>query len=465
MPFDAMNRYSGNHKTWDHVGNVIPDIGVSDGQLPAFEFRPSPWLPVKFYDKKYEDWITVLPGKPVALDPDGCVMPVEYGLTGASVVYTTNDVVAGTIDVATGVAVTTAKTVVLANLSGSKDATWTNANAGTGSVTSGFMGRFGESFGDASKKYPIGVAPYPYIKAPGGDGFNPVDYYQHNYNRQHLVAVLCDYVIKLPLVPGQAASETVDKTLTAANLTIGTQAGHNRQYALSNTTGRYDPSTGEHPVLTTYPVVALALDNYPVAKNTTRTPIVLVSDNTADDVSDVLVTEVSSLSGITKQGDFWVDYDVGVIFIYSAAGIALPTSMSGASGSLTITYYYNATAPSVVSVFAQVLAGSIKAGDFLKAGTESNYTLASTEDFKDILGQVLGFIVHPRGGLDRVRTAWSPAISTDATGAMSDGTLSSLSANAGQLDQMPGSATGGYPDLIHYAGAADTLVVVNLVSR
>jgi hypothetical protein len=48
---------------------------------------------------------------------------------------------------------------------------------------------------------------------------------------------------------------------------------------------------------------------------------------------------------------------------------------------------------------------------------------------------------------------------------MKNATAGSSSVGLGQLDQMPGSATGGYPDDIHYAGAADTLVVINLISR
>jgi hypothetical protein len=469
MPFDELGRYTPNHKTYDHVGNILPDVEHSEGNRPHLGDggKVAAWLPVQLYDKHYENWVVVMPGKAVACDPDGDLMPAQYGLTSASVVYTQNDVDVGTIDIATGLPVTTAKTVVLANLDGVRDGTWTQANAGTGSVTSGFMGRFGVSFVDGTRKYPVGVAPYAYLQWAGGDGFNPTSYHKHNYNMQHRVAVLCDYVIKLPLVPAQEANEAIDKTATASALVFGSQNVYTRTNAQAEASGRYNATTGTVPVLSTYPVVALALNEQDVAKQTSRTTFVLSSTDASDDMSGVLTNERSALSAVTQAGDYWVDYAKGVIFVYSADGATLPTQISGATGTPRITYYRLGTAPGVLSKFSSVLAGGLVPGDFLKVGTESNLVKAdpSSDNFADILGQVLNLEVHPKDALDRVRTAYSPAIATDASGAMANGVASSASVNAGQMDQMPGSATGGHPDLIHYAGAADTLVYINLISR
>lgn len=468
MAFNSLNQYSANHKVWDHVGNIIPDIEHSEGERPAHEFKPAAWLPVQFWDKHYENWMVVMPGKAVALDPDGYVMPAEYGLTGASVVYAQNDVDAGVIDISTGLPVTTTKTVVLSNLTGVKDATWTAANAGTGVVTSGFMGRFGVSFEDTTAKYAIGVAPYAYLQWCGGDGFNPSEYARHNYNMQHQVAVLCDYVIKLPLIPAEAATETVDKTTTVANLTFGTRAVHTRTHAQNNTEGRYHPTTGTVPILYTYPVIALALDYENVATQTSRTTIVMESTSSSDDLSSILVNEKSSPGSITQAGDYFVDYPVGVIFIYSSDGSTVPTAISGAGGTVSITYYYNGANPSVYSKFASVLAGGLVPGDFLKVGAGSNLVKAdpSSDNFAAIIGQVIAIDSnYPKDALDRVRTAYNPALGTNASGSMANGVAATSSLNLGQMDQMPGSANGGYPDLIHYAGAADTIVIINLISR
>jgi hypothetical protein len=285
---------------------------------------------------------------------------------------------------------------------------------------------------------------------------------------QHRVAVACDYTLKLPLVPSQDATDTVPSSATASALVFGDLYFHTRAYAAANATGRYNATTGTYPVLSTYPVIALALDEQNLAKQTSRTTLALASNNSSDDVSDVLVNEQSALSAVTQAGDYWVDYEKGVVFIYSSDGATLPTSISGAAGTVTITYYRYGTAPSTLSKFACVLAGGITGGDFLKVGTGSNYTKADPTldaDFPFMIGQVIGFEYFPKSGLDRVRTAYSPALATDASGAMANGSASSASTNAGQMDQMPGSATGGYPDLLHYSGGADTLAIVNLILR
>jgi len=467
MSFNTIGQYSGNHKVWDHQGRIVPVVEHSEGIRPHIETHPAAWLPVKFYDKHYENWVVVMPGKAVSMDPLGYLMPAEYGLTSASVVYTQNDVDAGVIDVATGNPVTTAKTVVLANLTGTRGAGFTAANAGV-SVTSGFMGIQGLAFNDATAKYPVGVCPMPYLQWAGGDGWNPTQLDKHNFIMQHQVAFLCDYVLRLPLVPGQEASETIDATVTDSNPTLGDGVVVTRARIVGEATGRYDSTTGYIPVLTTYPVVAFVLDETHLAKNTSRTTLALASDNTADDVSDILVSEKSSISGVSQAGDFFVDYDAGVVFIYSADGTTLPTSLSGAAGTVSLTYYRYGTAPTVTSEFASLLAGSsvIVPGDFVKAGAGSNFVKADpATDGYAILGQVLGFETHPRDALDRVRTAWNPALLTDASGTMANGVAGSASLNRGQLDQMPGSATGGYPANLHFAGAADLVAIINLISR
>lgn len=469
MSFNSLGQYTANHKVWDHVGNIIPDVEHSEGERPAGEFRPAAWLPLQFRDKHYENYYVIMPGKPVACDPDGYLMPAEYGLTGASVVYAQADVDNGVIDVATGLPLTTAKTVVLASLTGVRGSSWTLAAAGTvddAANRSGFMGRFGEAFGDASKKYTIGVAPYGYLQWAGGDGFNPANLRQHNYTMQHQTAVLCDYVIKLPQIPAQAATETVEPLVSGANLVFGTRDTHTRAQILANAEGRYATATGNNPVAADATVIALALDNENAAKNTARTTLVMASTNTADDVSAILLNEKSSVASITQAGDYYLDAVVGVLFLYSADGTTVPTAISGAAGTVSVTYYHYGAVPSTISRFAQV-AGDVKCGDFLKVGASSNLVVGDpgSDEAAELIGQVIAIEEHPRDALDRVRTAYSPALGTDSSGSMANGVAGSASANLGQMDQMPGSATGGVTDQLHYAGAADRLVIINLVGR
>jgi len=446
MTFNSAGQYSGNHKPWDHVGNAIPDIEHCEGERPSFEFQPAKWLPVQFWDKHFENWIVVMPGKIVALDQDGFVMPGQYAdgvAASTTVAYTANDVAAGTIDITTGEAVTTAVTRTLSGIDGS---------------SLHFMGRQGIAWEPAD--YAIGVAPFAYLQHPGGDGHNPADFTFHNYNMQHQVTVLCDYVLKLPLVPGQSATEALGLTWAASAITLGTDDGW-RTRTYIQATARYDKSTGFLPCLDTYPVAANPLEYFPVATNTGRTTFVCSS-------TTLLITEKSTMGGIQQAGDYFVDYEGGVLFCYSAGGSSLPVS-----GATTLTYYHYAAVPAVLSKYACVLGNTTELipGDFLVCTTDSNWTrvatpgpAATTANFANVMGQVLAIYQEPRDFLDRVRTAYS-SLNTNASGAMKNATAATSSVGLGQLDQMPGSATGGVSDLVHYAGAADLVVLVNLINR
>ncbi len=408
MSFNSLGQYSGNHKVWDHVGNMIPVVEHSEGQRPHGEFMPAAWLPVQFYDKYYENWFTILPGKIVALDNDGRVVPAQYGLASAQITYAANDVTAGVIDVRTGVTLLT-------------------ANIGTFNVSAvtDFMGR-GVSVALSVSK-PVGVCSYPVIQWAGDasaydDGFNPAAYSQHNYNMQHRVAFVCDYVLELPIVPAKTTTETITSQSWSSSIMT------------------FD-----------------ALNNLPVATNTQRTPLTF-ANNSLTDASTVFVNQVSEASDIIATGDFHINYTTGVIKAYRA------TDPSG--GTYSVTYYNYASAPSGsnVSKFACVV-GDIKPGDFLKCNSDSNWAVATTvltgnattgDEFNVIMGQVLDIEVQPKDMLDKVRTAYS-SLNTSATGA--------FPGSAGQMDQMPGSATGGVTDKVHYAGAADKVCRVNLISR
>lgn len=446
MALNSLGQYVAAHKVWDHVGNIIPDVEVCEGDRPFSEFKPASWLPVKFYDKYFENWLVTMPGQLVALDPDGRVMPAEYGLTSATVTYTASDISAGTIDISTGVAVTSAKTVTLSGLSGG----WAGE----------FMGRQGVAFGDSTVKYPIGVCPYPYLQWAGDngiydDGSNPVGFKYNNYQMQHQVAVLCDGVIKLPIVPGQQATESLNDNATSGTLTFGTVGWHSRANTIANS--RY-ASTGYNPCPTTATVVACALDEYPVAKNTSRTPI-------SSTVSGMLVNEVGTIAEVRTSGDFYVDYEVGVIFVYSSNGTTIPTCSSD-----TITYFNYVSVPSVLSQFGCILASTaeIKPGDFLGCTTGSNWgkiSLSASTIPCEIMGQIISFETFPKDYLDYVRTNFNPAINSNASGAMSNATAATSSVGLGQMDQMPGTATGGVPGDIHYTGAANIRAIVNIIGR
>jgi hypothetical protein len=331
-------------------------------------------------------------------------------LGSSTVTYTANDIAVQTIDVRNGNACTSASV---------------SASPITLSGVTAWMGVSGVTW---AIKPPVGVAPYAYLQSAGDGsvndtGNNPAYWRQHNYNRQSRIAILCDYALELPIVP---ASQS------ATNLTGNTAAVSN--------------------------VAAFsALANTPVAANTDRTPIAF-ANGTGSDVATKFVNQQTALADVTAAGDWFINLTTGVLSVYSTTSIA--------DGTYTIAYYHYASAAASVSVFASVL-GTVVAPDMLKSDANSNWVLATPKVFGTangnnfdthayIMGQILEVQTQPADYLERVRTAYS-SLSTDATG--------SLPGTAGQMDQMPGTATGGVTDKVHYAGAANQVALVNLVSR
>lgn len=417
MAFNSIGQYSANHKVWDHVGNILPNIEFSEGERPAIEWKVAEWLPVQFFDKHYENWFVIMPGKVVAADNDGRLVPaglkiaVELNGSGAVVTYTTNDVAAGVINVTTGNPVATSE---LTN--GTVSYTVTQINA------AGFLGRSGVSIRIGN---PVGVAPYAYLQWAGGDGFNPTNYRKHNYNMQHQVSVLCDYVLEMPLVPAAATNESISFAPSASltdSASIWTSSG---------------------------------LAHLPAASNTVRTPITFGGTN----ASTIFLNQVADVAHLLGAGDWFIDTATGNISVFAASQ---PTG-------ITVSYSHYASAPASVSKFACAI-GDLHSGDLVTFDADSNFRLANATTLflsstptgaqvATALGLVVGQVLDrdsslPRDFLDRVKTSYAPAIGTDASG--------SQPGYLGQLDQMPGTADGGMPTNVHYSGAADTVVRINL---
>ena len=407
MGFDSLGRYSPTHKSWDHVGNMIPVVEHSEGVRPHGEFKPAAWLPVKFFDKYYEEYFVVMPGKVLAFDNQGRVCPAQYGLAGATITYAAADVTAGTIDVRTGAALAAGAALGPFNVADVAD----------------FMGT-GAAMAVSS---PVGVAPYAYWQWAGDgsaldDGFNPSGYRQHNHNLQHRVAILCDYVLELPLVPAAQASEDVG--VEANDGTVSTFAAGALMADSAN--------GGANPLL-------------PLAKNTVRTELKFSGAPASN-----FVVEKASAADIASAGDWHINLDTGVVTVFATSTI------NGASD-LQYSYFHYGAAVTGGSVFAAA-SGNLKAGDFVVCDAESNLIAAAGgDDFKAIVGQILEVESAEKDALGMVKTAYNPPIGTEASG--------SSPGYAGQMDQMPGSATGGVSDKVHYAGAADLVVRINLVSR
>lgn len=227
-------QYVANHKKWDHVGNLTPNIEISEGIRPSEELIPAFYLPLVRFDKYLEDYFVVSAGKVVALDSNGYVVPAGLALQAAA--YAANyaggdlgtamDAGRAAVDALTGVlnAAYTSTDVSQPNINGPalKNAGGGDVQAGSyvvegfftvttatgqrnladivrptedGDTTAGFDTLVEE----VSISKPIGIAPYNYFRWAGGvHGGNPSGFNFHNYNMQHQLAVLCDYYIELP---------------------------------------------------------------------------------------------------------------------------------------------------------------------------------------------------------------------------------------------------------------------------
>lgn len=435
--------YSATFKTWDHVGNITPNVEYSEAVRPHGEYIVADWLPVGRYEKHYENYFVVSAGKIVAFDRTGCVVPAGLKVafataSGDQLTYAAADVTEGTIDLTTGVAVTAA-------------GGYTRAELSTALIARGLIDA-GENAEDFIS-FPVGVAPYNYLQWAGGDGFNPANYRRHNYNMQHRIAILCKYVVEMPLVPAVhsginlASSTAISDSAIADWTTAGANGAWFSSTSLSLTT-RYaaDVTAGDD-------IVALNLPVMNLAHNHTLTPISLPTGFTR---------ERTTLAEITQAGDYFIDYDVGVILIFETDGNAAAVATG------TATFYHYDSAPASVSTYACAV-GDLKPGDFVRADANSNYvkwdvfvagdvTTVSDGNPTDaelatmmnqvmnaqaeIIGQVLDSDIYPKDYLERVRTAYS---------------------QLDTVDQMPGSASGGLPSQITYAGASNKMIRILLL--
>jgi hypothetical protein len=240
-------QYTANHKKWDHVGNLTPNIEISEGIRPAEELIPASYLPLVRFDKYLEDYFVVSAGKVVALDSNGDVVPAGLKLqaeayqvawdaanTGGNDLEDQRDAARAAVDALTGVqgSAYAAVDVAQTNINGPaiKHAGGSDVVAGD-YVVEGFFkvqtvangiqfvadlvsADLNDADEDLETPYevtvskPIGIAPYNYFRWAGGvHGGNPSGMNFHNYNMQHQLAVLCDYYIELPRVDSKATIE------------------------------------------------------------------------------------------------------------------------------------------------------------------------------------------------------------------------------------------------------------------
>ncbi len=455
--------YNASMKQWDHTGYVVPEFEHSESQYPSAELNPAAWLPVQRYDKKVEEYTVAATGKVVALDRQGKAVPAGLNLSfeaaGGSTIltYVAADYSEGTIDLTTGVSYATNGTT-----------TYTQTEVTTALRALGLISatEFARDFiGE-----PVGYAPYTYWQWCGGDGWDPTRFRKHNHSLQHQVAIGTDKVVQVPLLPAAEATETMgDGSISAAAITFGTSQWHTSA-ALSVTT-RYSSL-----VTSGTSIVGYVFGKFPVATITEETPI-------TDSGSTLAAkTEVDSIAAVLAGGSsyFYIDYEAGVLFLWEQDGNAVPTGFT--DGTSTITYYAYEDASTANTGDITVCTGNLQPGDFVTFDARSDYVkwtpdigTASgaadgeaysadpeydTEATNSVIsgqleaaihdavtrpiGQVLAIWQWPRSGIDKVMTQYT---------------------TLGNVEQMPGTATGGRTDSLNISGSSDKVVVINFIRR
>jgi len=144
-------------------------LEISQGVRPAIVARPAQYLPVKVQDQYLNDWVVISAGTIVSCDPSGDLIWANGG-QNHTITYTANDV-GLTIDI--------------------------TANGRDSYVTAAATSASG-----LLPNKPIGVAPYDYFQNlnQGYDSASPGGLTKYtNYQIQDKVAILCDYLIELPV--------------------------------------------------------------------------------------------------------------------------------------------------------------------------------------------------------------------------------------------------------------------------
>lgn len=455
----TIRRFSGTWKTRDDVmDNITPNNVVQPNvSVPAGEWKPAAWLPIVWTGEASKDSFVISSGKVVAFDAQGRIVPAGWAkkwaalsaVGDAAITYTSADASAGVIDLSTG-ETCSAGAVSLADLAEGLLARGLVEEADVGGgfvITDTFQATELQDCKAVVANFigaPVGICAYDvYVWA--GDSAGELNYL--NYQKQHLIQFFTDMQMQVPhaalevTTTGSLEEGTVqDWTATAgtdgAEFPSAEQAGGNELLVsaaqLANL-ARYDVDAADE-------ICAFALVDVPAA-NTERTPI--------ESSSTLLVRERSSIAKISQAGDWYLDADARLLFVYSADSGA--TSPAGTGE--TVDYYHYDNAES--SADRQICAvGALRAGDYVTFDQYSNFVKLDVDAStlpSEICGRVLAVIAQPKGLLDRVRTAW-------------DG--SSFSA----ADKMPGTATAGYTDLITLSpenvagtsGVADQVVYINV---
>ena len=455
----AISRFTSRFKTrTDIMDSITPNNVVqSNVSVPHGEWKPASWLPVVWQNEKSKDYFVMSSGKVVSFDASGRVVPsgllrrcLDAANHAAEIMdYDANDKAARVIDITTGEFYAGAGTTSITLRAFIKAASENGWLPGESLPADDAAGELAE-LKRLAKKFisaPVGICAYDVYAWAGDD---PANLHFTNYQKQHLIQFFTDIQMKAAHVADATAEIEDTAAFSLANKNV-----------LTNASIKAMPRYNGLPLSSD--VIGLKLAK-PAAAHTSRTPVsITFSDAT-------VVRRRSEPSLISKAGDFYFDDEASIVLMFKAGGDDKPAQFS----SVAYFQYEDATSADATSLQEKYIhfVGDCRPGDFVTFDKLSNMTVRSAsltlvdvdaqddttanesaildmlqerEDFT--IGRVMDIIKEPRGLLERVRTGFQG---------------DEFDASA----KMPGSATGGFSDMITLSAelqtVADQIVVVNV---
>jgi hypothetical protein len=466
---------------------IAPTHG--DTVAPQNDLAAAAWLPVSAtatnsaagyftYDYQrhvFTDKVVIMPGKLVALtretlNGDNAVSSINHGTVGRLVpagirlawkaaAGDTDILEYGPEDVAERIEDLTTGLPVVAAIAYDKDA-----------VTLALKKR--GLIGDAEScealiSRPIGIAANVVYAWAGGDGTQPNKLRFMNYRRENKSTFWTgqDHTLRLPVAPATTGSEAVPALTTLVSTLDQFETG----------TARWLRGTGSvlgtllgarYADLTNTNWVALALGTKGVESNIYN-PLVVKSSAGAVKTSGILKAEKASPNELKKAGDWFLDRDLGILFLYESGADAIPTGLVATD----VVYFSYSPVPAVdtaaapAKVFAAVT-GAVKPGDYLAYDKYSNFVpyiarpdetdtegVTGSVDYidpttfhrpEDIVGKCYTLDRSPKADLAAVKTFH------DYEG-------------VSLADRTPGSANDGHPAEIHQSFGGQFAAIVRVL--
>lgn len=444
----AVKRFSGSFRTRDDVfDNITPNnivVAPTGGvAVPAGEFKPADWLPVAWQGTASKDYFVIGSGKVVSMTKRGEICLgglraiIDSGTAAVGdtlLTYTSGDVEAKTKHIATGVEVESTDVGVAVTL----------AAAATGLIDRGLVREEVCGTGapyDATLIADVQAVLQDYISEPVGVAAYDVYHWAGditderglnftNYSKQHLVQFFTQAQMQMPVIgidqtTGVDVSAATDfaTSLTSFPASIAGSVVWASSAELSALARYSDEDRPSMLIESGDPVIAFALPTDgaggALATPTTRTPL----EDAAS--AGIFVNKRDNVATLRGAGDYFVDAEAGLVIVRSDDWSATGAANTGSVTALSY-YHHDSGAESSDDRLVSLLAiTDAKPGDRVGYDSESNFTV----DASGTLGRVVAVKQEPRGLMDRVRTGFE--------GSNFDASM-----------QMPGSATGGFTDLI-----------------